>query len=100
MRRAIRPLAGRLEPGDHRDTPAQQPAKLLLSLAPQVAECLEIFRELGAPYGQAESLRELGVTLRALGQAEEARAHLRQALALFEELQTADADQVRALLAE
>ena len=40
------------------------------------------------------------MTLRALGHAEEARAHLRQALALFEELQTADADQVRALLAE
>jgi hypothetical protein len=40
------------------------------------------------------------VTLRALGREEEARAHLRQALALFEKLQTADADQVRALLAE
>jgi hypothetical protein len=40
------------------------------------------------------------MVLRALGQAEEARAHLRQALALFEQLQTADADQVRALLAE
>jgi hypothetical protein len=41
MRRAIRPFAGRLEPGNHRDTPAQQPAKLLLSLTPQVADIAE-----------------------------------------------------------
>jgi hypothetical protein len=41
MRRAIRAFAGRLEPGDHRDTPAQQPAKLLLSLAPQAADITE-----------------------------------------------------------
>jgi hypothetical protein len=41
MRRAIRPLAGRLEPGDHRDTPAQQPAKLLLRLTPQAADIAE-----------------------------------------------------------
>jgi hypothetical protein len=41
MRRAIGPFPGRLEPGDHRDTPAQQPAKLLLSLAPQVADIAE-----------------------------------------------------------
>jgi hypothetical protein len=51
-------------------------------------------------HGQAESLRELGVTLRALGRAGEARAHWLEALAIFERLQTADADQVRALLAE
>jgi tetratricopeptide (TPR) repeat protein len=63
-------------------------------------ESLAIRRELGDPYGQADSLRALGVTLRALGRPEEARAHLRQALALFERLQTTDADQVRALLGE
>jgi len=63
-------------------------------------ESLAIRRELGDPYGQADSLRALGVSLRALGRPEEARAHLRQSLALFEELQTADADQVRALLAD
>lgn len=38
------------------------------------------------------------MTLRALGHAEEVRAHLRQALALFEQLQTTDVEQVRALL--
>jgi Flp pilus assembly protein TadD len=63
-------------------------------------ESLAIRRDQGDPYGQADSLQELGVTLRALGHTEEARAHLRQALALFEELQTADADQVRTLIAE
>ena len=41
MRRTIGPFAGRLEPGDHRDTPAQQPAKLLLRLAPQIADIAE-----------------------------------------------------------
>jgi hypothetical protein len=41
MRRAIGPLAGRLEAGNHRDTPAQQPAKLLLRLAPQAADIAE-----------------------------------------------------------
>ena len=70
----------------------------------QALDCLEeslaIRRELGDVHGQAASLRELGVTLRALGRPEEARAHWRQALALFEQLQTTDADQVRALLGE
>jgi hypothetical protein len=41
MRRAIGPLSSSFEPGDHRQTPAQQPAKLLLSLAPQVADIAE-----------------------------------------------------------
>jgi hypothetical protein len=41
MRRAIGPLSSSFEPGDHRDTPAHQPAKLLLSLAPQVADIAE-----------------------------------------------------------
>jgi hypothetical protein len=40
------------------------------------------------------------VTLRALGRQEEARAHWLKALATFEQLQTTDAGQVRALLAE
>jgi hypothetical protein len=40
------------------------------------------------------------VTLRALGRPQEAQARWRQALAIFERLQTTDADQVRALLAE
>jgi hypothetical protein len=53
-----------------------------------------------ADRGEAESLRELGVTLRALGRPAEARAHWREALAIFEQLQTADADQVRLLLTE
>jgi DNA-binding SARP family transcriptional activator/tetratricopeptide (TPR) repeat protein len=63
-------------------------------------ESLGLYRELDLSHGQAESLRELGVTLRALGRAGEARAHWLEALAIFERLQTADADQVRALLAE
>jgi hypothetical protein len=41
MCRPIRPLSSSLEPGDHRDTPAQQPTKLLLSLAPLVADIAE-----------------------------------------------------------
>jgi hypothetical protein len=54
---------------------------------------------LGDRQGQAESLRELGETLRALGQPQQARAHWHQALAIFEHLGTTDADQVRTLLA-
>jgi tetratricopeptide (TPR) repeat protein len=63
-------------------------------------QSLAVRRELGDRHGQAESLRELGATLRELGPTPEARAHLSQALAIFEQLQTADADQVRALLAD
>ena len=62
-------------------------------------ESLTIRQELGDAYGQAESLRELGMTLRELDRPQEAQAHWRQALAIFERLQTGDADQVRALLA-
>jgi len=54
----------------------------------------------GNPHGQAESLRELGRTLRAHGDHESARAHWREALAIFERLHTTAADEVRALLAE
>jgi hypothetical protein len=38
--------------------------------------------------------------VRALGRPEEARAHWLEALAIFERLRTADADLLRALLAE
>ena len=40
------------------------------------------------------------MTLRALGRAEEARAHWLDALAILQRLQTTDADQVRIVLAE
>jgi hypothetical protein len=40
------------------------------------------------------------VTLRALGRPEDARAHWLHALAIFEQLRSADADQLRILLAE
>jgi tetratricopeptide (TPR) repeat protein len=66
----------------------------------RLRESLVIRRELGDSYCEAESLRELGVTLRALGRAEEARAHWLDALAILQRLQTTDADQVRALLAD
>jgi hypothetical protein len=41
MRRAIGPLSSSFEPGDHRAAPAQQPAKFLLSRAPQAADIAE-----------------------------------------------------------
>jgi tetratricopeptide (TPR) repeat protein len=62
-------------------------------------ESLVIRRELGEPHGEAESLRQLGMALRALGRPEQARAHWLDALAILQRLQTNDADQVRALLA-
>jgi tetratricopeptide (TPR) repeat protein len=62
-------------------------------------ESLAIRRELGDPHAEAECLRELGVTLRALDRLEEARRHWQEALAIFERLRTTDAGQVRALLA-
>jgi tetratricopeptide (TPR) repeat protein len=70
-----------------------------LALACQ-RKSLAIRRELGDAHCEAESLRELGVTLRALGDLEEARAHWLEALATFERLESTNADQVRALLAE
>jgi DNA-binding SARP family transcriptional activator/tetratricopeptide (TPR) repeat protein len=63
-------------------------------------ESVAMRREAGDLHGQAESLREVGVTLRALGRTAEARAHWLEALAILESLQTADAEQVRALLAD
>lgn len=70
-----------------------------LALACQ-RKSLAIRRELGDSHCEAESLRELGATLRALGRPDEARAHWLEALATFERLQSADADQVRVLLTE
>lgn len=63
-------------------------------------ESLAIHQDLGDPHGQAESLRELGVTLWALGRHHPARTHWKQALALFEQLRSAAADGVRVLLAD
>jgi tetratricopeptide (TPR) repeat protein len=63
-------------------------------------ESLAIRRELGDAHCEAESLRELGVTLRALGRLDQARAHWLEALAILERLRSTNADQVRALLAE
>lgn len=60
-------------------------------------QSLTLYRELGMLQGLAESLREIGLTLRALGRRAETRAHWQEALAIFEQLQTADAAQVRAL---
>jgi len=63
-------------------------------------ESLAIRQQLGDLHGQTETLRELGVTLRECDRIEDARDHWLQALALFEQLRTGDADRVRALLAE
>lgn len=62
-------------------------------------ESLAIRQDLGDRYGQASSLRELGVTLRELKRFEEAREHWADALAIFGQLQTSDADHIRDLLA-
>jgi tetratricopeptide (TPR) repeat protein len=66
----------------------------------RLRESLAIRRELGDPHSAAESLRELGLTLRTMGRVGEARAYWLEAAAIFERLRTTDADQVRALLAE
>jgi DNA-binding SARP family transcriptional activator/tetratricopeptide (TPR) repeat protein len=63
-------------------------------------ESLAIRQQLGDLHGQAEALRDLGVTLREVGRIDDARDHWRRALALFEQLRTADADRVRILLSE
>jgi DNA-binding SARP family transcriptional activator/DNA polymerase III delta prime subunit len=70
-----------------------------LALACQ-RKSLAIRRELGDASCEAETLRELGVTLRALGHLDEARAHWLEARATLERLGSANADQVRGLLAE
>ena len=63
-------------------------------------ESLAIRQQLGDLHGQTETLRELGVTLRECDRIEDARDHWLQALALFEQLRTGDADRVRALLGD
>jgi DNA-binding SARP family transcriptional activator/DNA polymerase III delta prime subunit len=77
----------------------QRQGNYALALACQ-RKSLAIRRELGDAHCEAESLRELGVTLRAFGHLDEARAHWLEALATFERLESTDADQVRAVLAE
>jgi hypothetical protein len=57
-------------------------------------------RELGDSRGEAESLRELGGALQALGRLEETRAHWLEALAIFEQLPATEADQVHAVVAD
>ena len=69
-------------------------------VAPGAAAAVGIAGELGDPHAEAECLRELGVTLRALDRLEEARTHWQEALAIIEQLQITDAGQVRALLIE
>jgi tetratricopeptide (TPR) repeat protein len=62
-------------------------------------ESLAIQRELGDPYCLAESLRELGLTLQAAGYVQEAGRHLQEVLSIFEQIQSNDADEIRALMA-
>jgi hypothetical protein len=74
------------------------------------ASAMAIIREVGDRQSETECLRYLGgihgrhgrydTTMRALGDDAAARAHRREALAIFERLRTAAADEVRALLAE
>ncbi|HEX6684526.1 MAG TPA: tetratricopeptide repeat protein [Candidatus Limnocylindrales bacterium] len=61
-------------------------------------ESLATYRDLGDRHGQGESLRDLGITLLAQGNRQQARAAWLEALAIFEKLQAADADQIRAQL--
>ena len=69
-------------------------------------EALALHREafalcvrLGERLTQAECLREIGSTRYALGQPRRAEAYWRQALAIFEELNVPDTEEVKALLA-
>jgi tetratricopeptide (TPR) repeat protein len=59
---------------------------------------LTLFRELGDRYNEADVLRHLADDRVALGDSNGARAALRRALAILDELQHADADEVRARL--
>ena len=54
-----------------------------------------IYHEQGDRYGQADSLSGLGTSLEALGDHECARPQLQAALAIFEEMQTPEAEEVR-----
>ena len=60
---------------------------------------LSIFRELGDRIEEARTLSNLGDTHQAAGQLAAARQAWRQALAIFDDLDDADADTVRAKLA-
>lgn len=61
---------------------------------------LAICRALDRRDALAASLRELGLTLRALGRRDQAQASWREAASILEELQSAEAHEVRALAAE
>jgi DNA-binding SARP family transcriptional activator/tetratricopeptide (TPR) repeat protein len=65
----------------------------------RLRDSLAIRRQLGDLHGQAETLRELGATLHELGRIDEARDRWKHALVLFEQVSTADAEQVHTLLA-
>jgi DNA-binding SARP family transcriptional activator/tetratricopeptide (TPR) repeat protein len=63
-------------------------------------ESLAIYRELGRRGTLAASLRELGLTLYALGRQKQAVASWREAARILDDLQSAEAAEVRALIAE
>jgi hypothetical protein len=71
----------------------------VMSASRSPAGSLTVRRALGDLRGQADSLRELGETVRALGRSEEGRAYWLEALAIFEQLGTSDVDRIRDLLA-
>ena len=61
-------------------------------------QSLAIRRELGELSNQDESLRDLGITMVAIGRAAEARQHWLEALGIFERLRSSKADDISALL--
>ena len=63
-------------------------------------QALTTMRELGDRHGEAHTLANLGLALRTTGRVDDGTAHLRAASAILEELGAAEAEQVRALLAE
>ncbi len=62
-------------------------------------DSLTISRELGDRYGQTETLRNLGDTLRTIGYDSQARAAWHEALAICEALQIPAADAIQDRLA-
>jgi tetratricopeptide (TPR) repeat protein len=60
---------------------------------------LELYREVGDRWGQAETLGHTGDVHHAAGHRQQARQAWEEALAILEDLQHADADQIRAKLA-
>jgi hypothetical protein len=75
------------------DPPAASPTKPCTLTGSKNVNCEGQKRQ-----GRADSLNGLGTSLRALGQHERASSCLRAALEIFEELQTPEAEGVRALL--